>query len=63
LGEHLLSLGVSRLGIMENHVTESAEALDGPYLASSLGLYPVWKLLPDRQDAFVASIVQTKSGQ
>ncbi|KAK0748326.1 amidase signature domain-containing protein, partial [Apiosordaria backusii] len=63
LGEYLLSLGVSRLGLMESHVAGATRTLDGPYLASSMGLYPVWKLLPDRQGAFVASVIQTKSGQ
>jgi hypothetical protein len=48
LVEYLLSLGTARLGLVHHDLAEGVDILDGPYVASPLGLHPVWKLLPDR---------------
>jgi hypothetical protein len=48
LVEYLSSLGVAQLGLMNHDLAKGTNILDGPYVASPLGLHPEWKLLPDR---------------
>jgi hypothetical protein len=63
VSEYLRSLGTAQVGLLDHDLASERGLHDGPYLATALGLHPVWKLLPDHQGAFVASVVQTKSGE
>lgn len=58
LSRFLESVGSLQVGFLSG----SYEALsEGPYFASSQGLFRVWKLVPDIQGAFVATLVETSS--
>jgi hypothetical protein len=47
---------------MHYDLPEGVDIFDGPYVASALGLHPVWQLLPERKAAFVA-LVTDKVGR
>lgn len=63
LVQYIVSLGATRVEFMHHDLAEGIEMLDGLYIASALGLHPVWKLLPDSQGAFAGSVMQTRSGE
>ena len=63
LNRYLLGLGITHLATVGRQLAEDAGLVDGPYMASVEGFHPVWKLFPDRQGAFVASVVQTMTGE
>jgi hypothetical protein len=63
LGQYLSTLGTTHVAIVDRGLAEQVGLVDGPYMASSEGFHPVWKLFPDRQGAFVASLVQSRTGK
>lgn len=63
VGQFLSTLGTTHVAIVDRGLAEQVGLVDGPYMASSHGFYPVRKLFPDRQGAFVASLVQLKTGK
>jgi hypothetical protein len=63
LGQYLYTLGTTHIAIVDHGLAKRVGLVDGPYMASSEGFYPVWKLFPDRQGAFVASLLQLANGK
>ncbi|KAH8598639.1 amidase-like protein [Bisporella sp. PMI_857] len=67
LSEQLLSflgsIGSLRVSLINRASARRDSLSEGPYFASSQGLYPVWKLVPDTQGAFVVSLVETSQGR
>lgn len=61
--QYLVTLGVKRLAFLDRGLASRKAILDGPYFSSREGLHLVWKLWPDTQGAFLASLVQTRSQQ
>lgn len=57
------SIGTLRVGILNRTSAQHDSLCEGPYFASSRGLYPVCKLVPDTQGAFVASLVEISPGR
>ena len=67
LSEQLLSflgsIGTLRVGLINRASARYDSLSKGPYFALLQGLYPVWKLVPDTQGAFVALLVKTSQGR
>lgn len=61
--QYLVTLGVKRLAFLDRGLASRKAILDGPYFSSREGLHLVWKLWPDTQGAFLASLVQMRSQQ
>ncbi|KAH6973823.1 amidase signature domain-containing protein [Ilyonectria sp. MPI-CAGE-AT-0026] len=61
----LKAQGTRRVAILdESFLTKrSASLSEGPYFMNPTGLFRVWKLQPDTQGAFVASLIQHESKQ
>lgn len=60
IATYLTSIGTKRLGLVDATLAGLQRLTHGPYFASPHGLFPVWKLLPDSQNAFVATLVQNE---
>ncbi|KAK1828820.1 amidase signature enzyme [Podospora conica] len=63
LNKYMSTLGVTHVAIVAPSLAEDIGLVQGPYIASSQGFHPVRKLFPDRQGAFVASVVQSRTGR
>jgi hypothetical protein len=67
LSEQLLnflqSIGTLRVSLTNRASTPHYSPREGPYFASPQGLYPVFKLVPDTQGAFLAFLVEISSGR
>lgn len=50
--------GTSAMSILTASSWPATSPREGPYFSGSNGLYPVWKLFPDTQGAFVTSLIQ-----
>ncbi|KUJ06160.1 amidase signature enzyme [Mollisia scopiformis] len=60
--QYLCSIGVKRVGfVVDRSLAASKKLLDGPYFSSNEGLFRLWKLFPDSQSAFVASLYMNAS--
>ncbi|KAI0876305.1 amidase signature domain-containing protein [Hypoxylon argillaceum] len=59
--EYLLSQGTSRVALVNSSSWTNGFLQEGPYFATSSGIFRTWKLLPDSHGAFVSSLVQDEN--
>ncbi|KAI1122992.1 amidase signature domain-containing protein [Nemania abortiva] len=59
--EYLLSRGTRRVALVDRSSWAHGFPQEGPYFATQAGLFRAWKLFPDTQGAFVASLLQDEN--